>query len=574
MTVSGRARIGGVAWLLLLTVLVWLSSLLTLRLPYQNDTLVHLRWADQFLAALREGWLLPRWASASIGGLGDPTFLYYQPLFYYVTSAFSLLGLPSEYALLGGAMVPFVLLGCIVYCYLLRAYRNRTALLGATFILACPVLYFVTASVGAFPWALSLPFSVLFVAESTRNAPRPARLAVFLALVCLSHLLSGLMALLCVSLARLLFAVPNNRLAIAGHVKWAAGVLLGLGLVGFFLYPAISQLHLINTDGWVQGANFDWRRAFALPTFTFAQYGFRWFAIQGPYALVALVLSMLIVSPLAGAADTPGKVFAKRLGYVAIAALVLGSELAYPLYAVLSPLQKLQFPYRFVFIALLLANIALVIQLGEGAWRRWGWLARTLALGLIFAQCAIMAHLQWDLVKRGVKLPAQSAFMQGRFGQPEYIPAVRKPGWEAYLETNKFVGECTRLNIVCSDTVQRTHDFSARIVASAPVRVRLPVLAFPAWSVTVDGKPVALVPDDTAGLILVTLMPGEHRVSVTWSPLPAEVAGRWITGIALLALLATMALSRLRCGRTPPSAAGTNVGKRHAAQESHAVSSA
>lgn len=569
MTVPGRARIGGVAWLVLFTVLLWFSSLLSLRLPYQNDTLVHLRWADQFLAALREGWLLPRWASASIGGLGDPTFLYYQPLFYYVTSAFSLLGLRSEYALLCAAMVPFVLLGCIVYCYLLRSYRNRDALLGATFVVACPVLYFVTASVGAFPWALSLPFSVLFIAESTRTAPRPVRLAVFLGFICLSHLLSGLMALLCVGLARLVFAVPNNRPAIAGYLKWAAGVLLGLGLVGFFLYPAVSQLHLINTNGWVEGANFDWRRAFALPTFTFAKYGFRWFAIQGPYALIALALSILIVSPLAGAADTPGKLFARRLGYVAIAALVLGSELAYPLYAVLSPLQKLQFPYRFVFIALLLANIALVIQLSEGGWRQWGRLARTLALGLVLGQCAIMAHLQWDLVKRGVRLPAQSAFMQGRFGQPEYIPAVRKPGWQSYLDKNKFVGECTRLNIVCSDTVQRTHDFSTRIVASAPVSVRLPILAFPAWSVTVDGKPVALVADDAAGLMLVTLSPGEHRVSATWSALPAQVVGWWITGIAVLALLATLAARRLRRGRQPPGA-----GEPHAARRSHALSNA
>ena len=576
MTVSVRARTGGVTWLLLLTVLLWLSSLLTLRLPFQNDTLVHLRWADQFLAALREGWLLPRWASASIGGLGDPTFLYYQPLFYYITSAFSLLGLRSEYALLCGAMVPFVLLGCVVYCYLLRPYRNRNALLGATFILACPVLYFVTASVGAFPWALSLPFSVLFVAESTRTQPRPVRLAIFLSLICLSHLLSGLMALLCVGLARLVFAVPNNRPAIDGHLKWAAGVLLGLGLAGFFLYPAITQLHLINTNGWVHGANFDWRRAFALPTFTFAQYGFRWFAIQLPYALIALVLSCLIVSPLAGAADTAGKIFAKRLGYVAIAALVLGSELAYPLYAILSPLQKLQFPYRFVFIALLLANIALVIQVSEGAWQRWRPLARALALALVLAQCAIMAHLQWDMVKRGVTLPAQPTFMQGRFGQPEYIPAVRGAGWKTYLETNKLVGECARLGIVCSDTVQRTHEFSTRISASGPVRVRLPVLAFPAWSVAVDGKPVALQADADAGLILVTLPPGEHLITATWSRMSAEVIGWWITGCALLALLATLLLSSLR-RRQPPdggSKASAGVEDLLAAQESRAVSNA
>lgn len=549
MTVSGRARIGGVTCLLLLTLLLWSSSLLTLRLPHQNDTLVHLRWAEQFLSALREGWWLPRWASASIGGLGDPTFLYYQPLFYYISSAFSLAGLRAEYALLCAAMVPFLLLGCVVYLCLLGRYRNRNALLGAAFILACPVLYFVTTSVGAFPWALSLPFSVLFVAESTRTHPRPARLALFLGLICMSHLLSALMALACVGLARLGFAFPRDRHAVIGQLNWAAGVVLGLALAGFFLFPAITQLHLVNPDGWVTGANFDWRRAFALPTFTFAQYGFRWFAIQLPYALIALVLCILVVSPLAGGADTPGKIFAKRLGWVAIAALVLGSELAYPLYAILPPMQKLQFPYRFVFVALLLANIALVIQLNEGAWKRWRLPVRAVAAGLVLAQGAIMAHLQFDLVKRGETLPARSAFMQGRFGQPEYIPAVRGPDWKQYLETNKFVGECSRLRIDCSETVQRTHDFSTRIATSTPVQVRLPVLAFPAWRVAVDGAQVALTADPATGLVLVELAPGSHRVTTSWSHLPAQVIGWWISAIAFIVLLGVLFLARPRHAR-------------------------
>jgi hypothetical protein len=569
MTVALRTRIGGVAWLLLLTILIWLSSLLTLRLPHQNDTLVHLQWAEQFVSALREGWWLPRWASASISGLGDPTFLYYQPLFYYISSAFALLGLRSEYALLCAAMVPFVLLGGVVYCYLLRPYRNRNALLGATFILLCPVLYFVTASVGAFPWALSLPFSVLFVAESTRTQPRPVRLAVFLSLICLSHLLSALMALLCVGLARLIFAFPKNRPVITGHLAWGGGVALGLGLAAFFIYPAITQMHLINTAGWVQGANFDWRRAFALPTFTFAQYGFRWFAIQLPFALMALVLSVMTVSHFAGPADTPGKVVAKRLGWVAIAALLLGSELAYPLYAMLSPLQKLQFPYRFVFIALLLSNIALLIQLNEGAWKAWRLPMRALAAGLVLAQCAMMAHLQWDMIKRAEKLPTRSAFMSGKFGQPEYIPAVRGPAWKQYLEAGKFAGECTRLGIGCSDTLQRTHEFSTSVSAVGPISVRLPLFAFPAWRVAVDGQPVSLAADSSTGLILVTLPAGEHRIAATWSRMPAEIVGWWLTAGAVLVLAAVMFSGRARRRRTPPVDGGTRQASRSARVTHH-----
>lgn len=106
MTLARRQSWPGLLAICAMTVLLWLYALATLRLPYQVDMLVHLRWAEQFLAALREGWLLPRWAYASIEGLGDPTFFYYQPLFYYVTSGLQLLGLRSEAALVGAAMVP------------------------------------------------------------------------------------------------------------------------------------------------------------------------------------------------------------------------------------------------------------------------------------------------------------------------------------------------------------------------------------------------------------------------------------------------------------------------------------
>ncbi len=541
-------RLGAAAWLLLLAVSLWLYSLVSLRLPRQNDTLIHLRWAEQFVAALREGWLLPRWAHASIGGLGDPTFLYYQPLFYYITSAFSLAGLRAEHALLCAAMVPFLLLGLVLRFGILRAYPCRKAVLAASFVVACPALYFVAAYVGAFPWALSLPFSVLFAVESTREQPRPGRLAILLCLVCLSHLLSGLMTLASVGLARILFTSASPRGA-AAHLRWGAGCALGLGLAGFFLYPAITQLHLINPDGWVQGVNYDWRRAFALPTITYFLHGFRWFTIQVPFALIALALCVLALSPAAGPADTPGKILAGRLAWIAAAALALGSELAYPLYAAIAPLRKLQFPYRFLFLALLLANLALVIQLNEGAWRHWRRPARAAALGLVLAQLAIQLHLQWDVVRRGEKLPAREVFMTGRFGQPEYIPAVRGDGWKRYLETGGFAGECARLGVACGDTVRGTHAFSTRVSSPSPAGIRLPLLAFPAWRVTVDGRPVPLRADAGTGLVRVDLGPGGHLVATSWSRMRAEVTGWWISALSGLLLAASWILERRRTSR-------------------------
>lgn len=558
MTAARRAPWSGLLAICGLSLLLWLYALVTLRLPYQVDMLVHLRWAEQFLAAVREGWLLPRWAHASIEGLGDPTFFYYQPLFYYLTSALGLLGLRSETALVGAAMLPSVLLGVVVQRRFLAGYRPGAALAGTLYVLACPVLLFLAVQMAAYPWTLALPFCVLFVAESTRadsvGGPRAPHLAVLLALVCLSHLLSALMVLACTGLARLVLAWPGRR-TLASHLEWAAGVVLGLALAAFFVWPAVTQLHLINPDGWTGSANFDWRRAFALPTFSFLQHGLRWFAIQAPLSLLALVLCLFVLYSSRKAA-TPGSAQARRLAVVALAAMVLASELAYPLYALLEPMRKIQFPYRFMFLALLLANIALVIELLEGDWRRWNTPLRVVAVLLMAAQCAMTLQLQLGIVRGSKPIPERASFMQGRFGQPEYIPAVRGPEWKAWLAGGKLAGECARLGIACSQTLRQTHAQSFVIDTPRPVALRLPLLAYPAWAMTVDGARRPLVADPATGLALAQLSPGRHTVALGWNGLPAETTGRIVSALACAVWLAWFVAARRRAAAARTAAGG------------------
>ena len=535
----------GLTCLLLFVAILWAQPLLTLSLGHQNDIPVHLRWSEQFLTAVREGWILPRWAYASRLGMGDPTFFYYQPLFYYFSAAFAFLGFGAEQALLMAAAVPYVLLGAVVYFYVLRAYPNRHAVLGSLFVVGCPLLFFLSVYMAAFPWTLSLPFSVLFIVESTRNRPRPVPLAALLCLVCLSHLLSGLMTLLCTGLGRLCFAFPSRR-HVTGTLNWALGIVLGLGLAAFFIYPAVTQLHLITPTGWTHGNGFDWHKCFAFPTFTAKLYTMHWFGIQWPLALMALAMAVLGVLQGRGDRATPALVGARRMAIVALAALALGSELAYPLYATLSPMQKIQFPYRFIFLACILGNISFVVALCEGAWARWGRRMRTLAVLLIAAQCAQLALIQWGLHTGGERLLAREQFMRGNFGQPEYVPAVARPQWKDYANDGKLPGECERLGIRCEAIRQRSHDLSVTVTTDRAVSLRLPLFAFPAWRASVDGVTQDYATDKETGLLLVQVPAGTHAVTLRWSRLPAETTGLWISAGALCILLGGLVFSSYR----------------------------
>jgi hypothetical protein len=118
---------------------------------------------------------------------------------------------------------------------------------------------------------------------------------------------------------------------------------------------------------------------------------------------------------------------------------------------------------------------------------------------------------------------------------------VRGPDWNVYVKNGKLAGECRRLGIRCADAVQRTHDFSVVIDTPHAVSVRLPIFAFPAWGVSVDGKPRPLVSDPATGLSLVQLEPGRQVVAMRWSRMPADITGMRITAAALFVLLGGLA---------------------------------
>jgi hypothetical protein len=523
---------------------VWSQIFLLDRMPRQFDFLTHLRWAEQFVAAVMEGTWVPRWAYLSLHGLGDPTFLYYQPVFYYLSSAVELLfGVSTPHAVLLAGALPYLLLGGVVYFDVLRQSDARPALLGTLLVVASPALFFLSTQIAGLPWTLSIPFSVLFLIESIRPVPRTTRIALLLAAVCLTHLLSGLMALCCAGLGRVLF-FPPRRETLMSHGHLAVGIILGLGLSGFFLFPALSQLNLINPGGWTDHPTLNWKNSFLFPIGTWLVHGIRWFTVQWVLPALALAMCVFVLLPQTQCNGPAGK-RARQLAILGIVALALGSELAYPLFKYLAPMRKLQFPYRFVFIGSVLASIALALHLNSGAWRYGRAVSRIVGLILIGASCGLSAYFQWEFFRSSVPVAAETQYMSGKFGQAEYLPATHGKYWQKYVDDGMFAGECARLGVQCEAAPsRRTHRYEAVIATGTNVTVRLPLFGFPAWKILVDGEQKPLELDRDTGLIVATLTPGRHSVAVVWDGLPPEKTGLLISAIALCAVFLVHLLTK------------------------------
>jgi putative flippase GtrA len=482
----------------------------------------------------------PRWAFASHGGLGDPTFVYCQPLFYYFVSFIDTFTHDLALSIKISFILGNLLLALSAYTVLKKYLSPMACMLGMTVIQTLPALFFLQTYCGALPWIFASPFILLFAHESTMNKPRPHILALWLCLLALAHLLSALMVLISIGVCTLAVVIRSKQTA---HIqRWSIGVGIGLLLCSPYLFPALSQQHLITPSGWVDRSYLDWRRGFSFPFFTYFLYGLRWFAMQWPLPLLALVMTLCVLWPDGSTAQegrsAPVLVCARRLATYALVAIFFSSELTYPLYALLFPLHLIQSPYRFGVPAALFAALALFLYLlrqGPKASFTRVPFRNAVAWTSIAASLSMMALLQLGLMQEGRKMPDLTEVMQGEFGQPEYLPASAGPNWSAWIKAGGWPAECSRLNVVCTEELHRSHEWASRVEVPNAMSLRVPLFWFPAWGVYVNGKRTDTIADPDTGLIQFRIPPGAHVLRVVWDGLPAERIG-WLMGLAGLVL--------------------------------------
>lgn len=513
----------------------------------ETDLSTHLRWAVQFAQGLYEGTPYPRWAPDAHLGLGDPSFLYYQPLLYYLTAALNIavddIGLAIRLAL----WTSYAALGMIASRILYPHLSGGLLWISIIFIQALPLPFFMATHVWALPWISASPFLLLFAYLSARNTPSPALVAISLTLLVLTHLLSALMALIAVGAVLAIYAALHQGRNFQVFFSWAVGVGLGLLTSSFFLYPALTQHALISPEGWTNSATLEWERGFAFPIFTYLTHGFRWFSVQWPIPLMILTVAVLAFLGNALADVTTTHVETTwKLGLFSTAALVMSSELAYPLYKLIPSLQLLQQPYRFTVPAALFASVAATLAILGNQTTTIRWSILKLALILV-----IIVHLVLTLsfaaksVNSGHSFPDTAQLMREEFGQPEYLPSSAQPGWRLYLKQGGWAGDCERQSIHCEVQKYTTSQWSGMVSTTQSIQLRLPIFDFPAWHVRVNGHSVVHSASANEGLIEIELPPGSHQILIYWSALPSERVA-WMLSLAGLCGVALASIPRTR----------------------------
>lgn len=279
-----------------LTAIAVVGSIVTLvplffGLPDVHDGFWHLQWNQAWTAAFLAGQWIPRWYDQAWGGLGNPIFSFYPPLFRLLSLPSALLG-ASPTLQLKTAIGLIVLLHAGLATWVIQQlkppfpqWQQGALLLGALFNPYFLVNLYVR---GAWPEALGICFlwgliqAVSLYSES-RHQKATVWLSISLTGLLLSHNPTSLIAFYSLAILLLLTTLRQQWQALRGQLL---GIGSSLGLAAFTLLPALLDYQRVTPVSPVDSAAFLFFRGGTAINFADV-LNFIWFS------LVLLILACL-----------------------------------------------------------------------------------------------------------------------------------------------------------------------------------------------------------------------------------------------------------------------------------------
>ena len=213
--------------------------------PAGFDAVRHYRWTSQFIDALRDGAIYPRWLPTANNGQGSPVPLYYPPLPFYVATAFSLVAGNTLRAISLSCWLALALSGLTMYLLSRSVLSVGLSFVAAALYMLAPyhlLDLYQGATVSEF-WAFVWP-PLLLHAIGQINAGRPLRgiaaLALGYALLILTHVPVAFLA----TFALAVYAISLTRKPFT-LARIAAGLVLGAGIGAIFLLPVLFETRYV-----------------------------------------------------------------------------------------------------------------------------------------------------------------------------------------------------------------------------------------------------------------------------------------------------------------------------------------
>ncbi|MDR3750108.1 MAG: 6-pyruvoyl-tetrahydropterin synthase-related protein [Terracidiphilus sp.] len=531
-------------------------------------------WFD-CLHSWQHGILYPHWTPSANYGAGEPRFVFYPPLTWMLGAA---LGLVLPWPLVPIALTFLLLAGTGLAT---RALARQTLADAPATLAGCAALFsgyslFTAYERSAFAelsGGFWIPLILLFILRSRNSSGSlfhraldgsAVPLVLLVAGAWLSNPPVGVMASYVLAAVALALALLQKSWTPAVRATLAAS--LGLALSALYLVPAAIQQRWVS----VQQITVD-PGEMVENSWLFARHADPALALHDVelHRVSCIAVAMLAVALLGILVSwRRGKLRDLRnwwipLALVPVAVLLLQFPISLPLWNLLPKLRFLQFPWRWLVV--LDAPMAIFFSMAVWPARRGPRYIVAAACAAVFLAASVTSGMYFfqpcddeDAVGPMVDVYRSGA---GFVGTDEYTP----PGADSSLLATGLPSAClvsdpsTVLGVSAppdaDDTAplwnssQHSCEATFATTANQPEHLRLAALiphpgylvlrlrSYPAWQVQINGRPVSSLPPRQDGLIAVPVPQGPVNVTVDWTTTSDVLAGRWLSTLAVLALI-------------------------------------
>ena len=516
------------------------------------------------------GLVYPHWLVLANYGAGEPRFIFYPPLSWFLGAAIgSVAGIfltphaawTTTPILFTG--ISFFAAGCTVYTLLRTFVADNTATLCACLFVANPYLLFVAYERTAFAELLATALIAALLLLALRPAIRLVPTAIVIAALWLTNAPSAVMGCYLLAGVTLIRLIQQRELRIAWQA--AASCALGTTLAGFYLVPAAFE------QRWVQIKQAIGEGMRIEDSFFFEHTGLLYHdQVLHTASLITLVLVAVgVVAALCAwqqqrvVRAEPDDARSKPLALFTILLLVLfvlQFRFSDFIWHAAPRLQFLQFPWRWLQVVSILTVSLLAMAIDRISSRT----IIRISVGLIIAAsiwaCSRTFYQPCDTDDSVSGQLAMFHDGSGVQGTDEYtapdadnsqvlqdIPPVRVltdpdaelPAQNAGDNPEWVSDWAFPTTAKATATIEDWSPQHRRVTVNAtqPAFAVLTLMNYAAWQVTLNGKPQAIDIHREDGLMVLAVSAGKTVIDVQWHNTPDILWGRLLSAVAALFLL-------------------------------------